>query len=77
MDRLDHWVRKYQNLPAPEPVVRPIGTKNDQLAAYVAQTEEKRLEVIDEMLCECLDDENFVKLAEDVCGSWRRIGLGF
>lgn len=77
MDRLDHWVRKYQHLPAPEPMVKPMGTKNDQLAAWAAQTEDKRKEAIDDMLCACLDDENFKKLVEDVHGSWRRVGLGF
>ncbi|KAL9002341.1 MAG: hypothetical protein Q9188_004729 [Gyalolechia gomerana] len=77
MDRLDHWVRKYQNLPAPEPAVKPMSTEKDQLAAYAAQTEEKRLEALDNMICDYLDDENFVKLVEDVDKSWRRIGLGF
>ncbi|KAL8932313.1 MAG: hypothetical protein Q9216_006888 [Gyalolechia sp. 2 TL-2023] len=76
MDRLDYWVRKYQNLPAPEPVVKPRSTDKDQLAAYAAQTEGKRLEALDEMICDYLDDENFAQLVEDVDKSWRRVGLG-
>lgn len=77
MDRLDHWVRKYQDLPAPKPMVKSTSTKKDQLAAYAAQTEDERLEALDNMICDYLDDENFVKLVEDMDKSWRRIGLGF
>ncbi|KAL8932388.1 MAG: hypothetical protein Q9211_006342 [Gyalolechia sp. 1 TL-2023] len=77
MSRLDQWVRKYQDLPAPEPIVKPTSTEKDQLAAYAAQTEEKRLEALDNMICDYLDDENFVQLVEDMDKSWRRIGLGF
>ena len=77
MDRLDHWVRKYQDLPAPKPVVKPTSTDTDPLAAYAVQPEDKRLEALDNMICDYLDDENFVQLVEDVDNSWRRIGLGF
>ncbi|KAL8704507.1 MAG: hypothetical protein Q9201_002316 [Fulgogasparrea decipioides] len=78
MDRLDHWVKKYQELPAPKPVAQPtLSADKDQLAAYAAQSEEERLKVLDNMICEYLDDENFVKLVEDVDKTWRRIGLGF
>ncbi|KAL8925315.1 MAG: hypothetical protein Q9208_003605 [Pyrenodesmia sp. 3 TL-2023] len=76
MDRLDHWVRKYQDLPAPKPTVKP-STDKEQLAAYVAQPEPERLAALDSMICDYLDDENFVKLVEDMDKSWRRIGLGF
>lgn len=73
MDRLDHWVRRYQDLPIPQ---RPE-TASENLAAYAAQPEETRMAVIDDMIVECLGDENFVKLVEDVEKSWKRIGLGF
>lgn len=73
MSRLDDWVRKYQDLPAPKAPV----TAAENLAAYAAQPEEERLVIIDNMICECLGDENFIKLTEDVEKSWRRIGLGF
>ena len=73
MDRLDHWVRKYQDLPVPK---KPE-TAAENLAAYAAQDEDTRLKVIDDMIVECLGDENFVKLVEDVDRSWKRIGLGF
>lgn len=73
MGRLDNWVRSYQDLPAPKPCQSPLS----DLAPYAAQSEEDRLAVIDDMICEYLEDENFVKLVEDVEKSWKRIGLGF
>ena len=75
MSRLDSWVREYQHLPAPQP--RDAAAAMEDLTAYAAQSKEERLAVIDEMICECLEDENFGKLVEDVDESWRRIGLGF
>ena len=73
MDRLDHWVRKYQDLPVP----RKPETAAENLAAYAMQPEETRLAVIDDMIVECIGDENFIKMVEDVDKSWKRIGLGF
>lgn len=72
MARLDGWVRQYQHLPAP----RPLEPTSENLASYAAQSKEERMMIIDEMICESLGDENFVKLVEDVGESWRRIGLG-
>ncbi|CAO1597042.1 hypothetical protein XANCAGTX0491_000871 [Xanthoria calcicola] len=80
MSRLDHWVRKYPNLPTPpppNPKPVPASTDKDQLAAFVAQPEAMRLAAIDDMICECLDDPNFATLVADVEQSWKRIGLGF
>lgn len=74
MSRLDFWVREYHDLPAPKP---RTATGMDDLAAYAAQSKEDRLKVLDDMICECLQDENFGTLAKDVEDSWRRMGLGF
>lgn len=75
MSRLDAWVREYQHLPAPKP--RDLIAENrNNLAAYAAQPREERMAIIDDLICECLGDESFVKLLEDVEQSWRRIGLG-
>ena len=73
MSRLDEWVRKYQDLPVPKQRPPPVS----DLVGYAARSEEERLSALDNMLCNCLDDENFVKLVEDVEKSWKRIGLGF
>lgn len=70
--RLDQWVREHKPLAAPQ----QHRTNLDDLAAYAVQSKEDRMTVIDDMLCECLGDENFLKLLEDVDQSWRRIGLG-
>ncbi|KAL8676631.1 MAG: hypothetical protein Q9224_007266 [Gallowayella concinna] len=78
--RLDQWVQKYHEAipgPAPNPTTIPATTDAEQLAAYAAQPEKLRLEVLDKMICECLADPNFEKLMEDVEKSWRRVGLGF
>ncbi|MCJ1463892.1 hypothetical protein MMC07_002501 [Pseudocyphellaria aurata] len=72
MARLDSWVREYQHLPAP----RPMEPTSENLTKYAAQSKEERMTIIDDMICECLGDENFVKLVEDVRQSWRRIGMG-
>ena len=73
MDRLDQWVRKHQDLTVP----KQPQTVAENLAAYAAQPEKTRLAVIDDMIVECLGDDNFIKLVEDVDKSWKRIGLGF
>ncbi|KAG7007591.1 hypothetical protein G7Y79_00009g027000 [Physcia stellaris] len=73
MSSLEGFVREYQHLPAP----RPQPTAAEDLAAYAAQPDEVRQAVIKDLILECLGDENFVKLAEDVDAEWRRIGLGF
>lgn len=72
MARLDSWVREYQHLPAP----RPMEPTSENLTTYAAQSKEERMTIIDDMICECMGDENFVKLVEDVGQSWRRIGMG-
>lgn len=75
MTRLDGWVREYRDLPAPKPRTAVAGM--DDLAAYAAQSKEDRMKVLDNMICECLQDENFGTLVQDLEDSWRRIGLGF
>ncbi|KAL8768839.1 MAG: hypothetical protein Q9209_005020 [Squamulea sp. 1 TL-2023] len=79
MSRLDHWARKYQDLPAPSPkcTAIPLSTDKENLAAYARQTEDERLAALDTMICECLEDENFATLVTDVEKSWKRIALGF
>ncbi|KAL8671155.1 MAG: hypothetical protein Q9168_004332 [Polycauliona sp. 1 TL-2023] len=80
MTRLDIWIRKYQDLPIPTPSSKSaVPTSNDgnDLAVFAAQPEAERLSAIDEMICQCIDDPNFVVLCEDVEKSWKRIGLGF
>lgn len=83
ISRLDAWVREYhQTLPAPKPPLppppaSPLATATETLALFATQSKEERMAAIDEMICECLEDPNFVKLVQDVEDSWKRIGLGF
>ena len=73
LSSIDSWIRRYQDLPVPQPHPKP----KDQLAEYAAKSDKERARIVDNMICECLQDENFIKLARDVEGSWKRIGLGF
>lgn len=73
LDSIENWVQKYNRLSAPA----PPRTAKDQLAGYAAQSEDERMHAIDNLICECLEDENFYQLVEDVEGAWKRIGLGF
>ena len=73
LDSLHGWIQKYHDLPAPE----PPKTSKDHLAEYAKHSDEERAKAIDKLICDCLEDENFHKLVEDLEGTWRRIGLGF
>ena len=73
LDSLHGWIQKYHHLPAPE----PPKTSKDHLAEYAKHSDEQRAKAIDKLICDCLQDENFHKLVEDLEGTWRRIGLGF
>lgn len=70
---LDDWIRKYHNLPAP---AAPKSDK-ERLAEYAAKPDGERKKIIDNMVLECLQDENFMKLCQDVERSWKRVCLGF
>ena len=73
MSQLSRFVHDFQHLPAPNPST----TTSSELAAYVAQPDNVRQELIKDMIYDFLGDENFIKLAEDVSQEWTRIGLGF
>ena len=73
LDTIDNFMRKYHDLATPKP---PPQTAKEHLAEYAAQSDEDRARAIDNMICTCLEDENFGKLMEDVEGAWKRIGLG-
>lgn len=73
LDSLDGWIRKYHGLPVPQ---APM-TAKEQLAEYAAKPDAVRAKMIDDMILECLQDENFGKLCDDVEKNWKRICLGF
>jgi len=51
-------------------------TAKEQLAEYAARPDAERAKLIDDMILECLQDENFGKLCDDVERNWKRICLG-
>lgn len=69
---LDDWIRKYHNLPTP---AAPKSDK-ERLAEYAAKPDAERKKIVNNMVLECLQDENFMKLCEDVDRSWKRVCLG-
>ena len=73
LESIDDLMRKYHDLPAPKSSSR---TSKDYLADYAAQDQEDRVKALDNLICQCIRDESFVKLMEDVEGAWKRIGLG-
>ena len=74
LDSVDGWIRKYNSLTA---LPKPPQSAKEHLGEYAKHSDEERAKAIDNLICECLQDENFGKLVEDVEGAWRRIGLGF
>ncbi len=72
MNALDGWIRKYHSMPVPQ---APM-TAKEQLAEYAARPDAERAKLIDDMILECLQDENFGKLCDDVERNWKRICLG-
>ncbi|KAI9714160.1 MAG: hypothetical protein M1812_006488 [Candelaria pacifica] len=56
---------------------RPPPMQAQDLSTYAAQSDEDRAAQIDNMICDLIMDDNFLKLREDVENSWRRIALGY
>ncbi|KAG8532857.1 uncharacterized protein KY384_002735 [Bacidia gigantensis] len=76
LDRLEHWIRKHHDLPALQPTMTDQERDRERLAHYAAQPDEERLRIMDNMICECLEDDNFLSLLKDVERTWRRTALG-
>ena len=74
LDSIDNFMRRYHELPVAKPLPK---TAKEHLAEFAAQSDEDLAKAIDNMICECIKDENFGRLMEGVEGAWKRIGLGF
>ncbi|KAI4124225.1 MAG: hypothetical protein LQ347_005816 [Umbilicaria vellea] len=72
--RIDAFVQKYRNRPVAEAYVENAGA---DLAAFAALPEAERLAAIDAEIVDCIGDDSFLQLCEDVEKSWKRIALGF
>lgn len=73
LDTIDNFMRKYHDLPVPEP---PLETEKEQLAEYLAQCDEERQRVIENMMLTYLEDDSLSKLMEDVEKVWKKMGMG-
>lgn len=55
--------------------MQALFTETSNLAEYVSLSAEDRQKIIQDMICQNLADENFLKLCDDINGEWRRIGF--
>lgn len=58
-----------QRQPAPE-------TLEDQLTLYMSQPTPERILFLENWMCELIEDDKFMKLCQDVEGTWRRFAFG-
>lgn len=72
LDRIDHLIRIYHDPPA---FRLPLRTSKDFLAEWAAQAETDRIKAMNDLISECIKDEKFAKLMDDIEGAWKRIGL--
>jgi hypothetical protein len=67
MNEIEAFVSKRKHLPAPQELWQRPG--------YAEASPEERQAIINDFICENLDNEDFLKLCEDTGNVWRRIGL--
>ena len=68
LNQLDAFVSKHKARPAPKELWQAPG--------YSTANDEQRLAMLNNFICDNLENEEFVKLCEDTENAWRRIGLG-
>lgn len=51
-------------------------TRSRDLQSYTTQPQDVRGNLLNEFFVECIEDDDFQLLCQDVASSWRRIGLG-
>jgi hypothetical protein len=67
MSEIEDFVSRHKHRPAPEELWQRPG--------YSEASPEERQAIINDFICENLDNEDFLKLCEDTGNVWRRIGL--
>ncbi|TAQ87072.1 hypothetical protein B7494_g4597 [Chlorociboria aeruginascens] len=68
LGHVDAFVTKHKSRPAPKEISETPG--------YTAADEETRLAIVNDFICENLENEDFLTLCDDMGRSWQRIGLG-
>lgn len=69
LDQIDDFVRANQSRPAPVDIFETPG--------YATASDEERQSMLNDWICDNLENEDFLQLCKDMEHSWRRIGLGF
>ncbi len=67
MNQIEDFVSRHKHRPQPEELWQRPG--------YSEASPEERQAIINDFICENLDNEEFLKLCEDTGNAWRRIGL--
>jgi hypothetical protein len=67
MNEIEAFVAKHKHRPAPQELWQRPG--------YSEASPEERQTIINDFICENLDNEDFLKLCEDTGNVWRRVGL--
>jgi hypothetical protein len=68
LDALDAFVTKHRDRPAPKELWETPG--------YADADQEHRDKILNDFICENLENPDFIQLCQDTEISWRRIGLG-
>lgn len=68
LDELDAFITRHKARPAPKELW--------EAPRYAEADEEQRQLILNDFICENLENEDFLQLCEDTEKAWRRIGLG-
>ena len=68
LDAVDKFVAKHKARPAPKELWQAPG--------YAEANEEQRLLLLNDFICDNLENADFLQLCQDTEKTWRRIGLG-
>lgn len=68
LNTIDNFVTKHKARPAPKELW--------QTPEYAEADEERRMLLINDFICDNLDNDDFLQLCQDTEKAWRRIGLG-
>lgn len=68
LDLLDTFMRRHRSGPVPKELGEGPG--------YVDGSEDQRQAILNDFICENLENPEFLQLCEDTEKAWRRIGLG-
>lgn len=58
------------------PQTQPRTHDKENLASYVSLPFDERKTVLENAIIECIQDDGFKQLCEDMYGVWQRIGFG-